>query len=202
VERAVTDLFQEPGDATPLDPEERDGLVQSWITHRRDLNEAEEENIAKGAAWARASRNRKPEDLLTDEFAKSLHKRMFGDVWRWAGSYRQTGKSIGIEANRIPVEVPMMFGNVRFWAEHKTFPPDDIAMRLHQSLAFIHPFPNGNGRHARLMADLLIEKLGGQTFTWGGDSLADVGQLRTKYITALKAADDHDLEPLLAFARS
>ena len=198
----MTDLFQEPEDATPLDPGERDALLQSWITHRRDLNDAEQENIAKGAAWARGSRNRKPEDLLTDEFAKSLHKRMFGEVWKWAGSYRDTGKTIGIDANRIPVDLPMMFDNVRYWVEHKTYPPDEIAARLHQSLAFIHPFPNDNGRHARLMADLLIEKLGGQPFTWGGGSLADVGELRARYIAALKAADNHDLGPLLAFVRS
>ena len=198
----MTDLFQESEDATPLEPGERDALLQSWITHRRDLNEAEEENIVKGAAWARGRRNRKPEDLLTDEFAKSLHKQMFGDVWKWAGSYRQTEKNIGIDANRIPVDVPMMFDDIRHWVEHKTFPPDEIAMRLHQRLALIHPFPNGNGRHARLMADLLIEKLGGQRFSWGGGSLADVGELRTRYIAALKAADNHDLGPLLTFVRS
>jgi Fic-DOC domain mobile mystery protein B len=198
----VTDLFQEPHDATPLEPSERDGLLQSWITHRSDLNEAEQANIVKGAAWARGRRSRKAAALLTDDFAKMLHKRMFGEVWSWAGAYRQTGRNIGIDAHRIPAEMPMMFDDIRYWVEHETFPPDEIAVRLHHRLVAIHPFPNGNGRHARLMADLLIEKLGGQAFSWGGGSLADVGELRTRYIAALQAADNHDIGPLLAFTRS
>ena len=198
----MTDIFQEPNDATPLAPEEREGLKQSWITHRRDLNEAEQENILKGAAWAHRRRGRKAVDLLDDAFAATLHKRMFGDVWKWAGSYRQTERNIGIEAYRIAVEVRNLFGDVRYWVEHATYPPDEIAVRLHHRFVAIHPFPNGNGRHARLVADLLIEKLGGTPFSWGGGSLTDVGELRANYIAALKAADGHDIGPLLAFARS
>ncbi|MDR6871122.1 Fic-DOC domain mobile mystery protein B [Bosea sp. BE125] len=198
----MTDLFQEPDDATPLDPSERDDLKQSWITHRRDLNEAEQENIVKGAAWARRSRGTNPADILSEDFAKTLHRRMFGDVWKWAGTYRRTERNIGIEAYRIPAEVPAMFDDIRYWVEHKTFPPDEIAVRLHHRLVAIHPFPNGNGRHARLMADLLIERLGGQPFSWGGGSLADIGTLRRGYVTALQAADSHDIRALLAFARS
>ena len=161
----MTDLFQEPEDATPLMPEEREGLKQSWITGRRDLNEAEQENIVMGAAWARRSRGLTVTKLLTAGFVKSLHKRMFGDVWKWAGTFRLTGRNIGIEAYRIPGELAVMFGDVRYWAGHKTFPPDEIAIRLHHRLVTIHPFPNGNGRHARLMADLLIERLGSQPFS-------------------------------------
>lgn len=198
----MTDLFQEPAAATPLSAEERDALRQSWITNRADLNEAEQENIVKGAAWARGRRLQNPVDLLTVNFAQLLHKRMFGEVWKWAGSYRQTARNIGVEANRIHNEMPMMFDDIRYWVEDKTFPPDEIAIRLHHRLVAIHPFPNGNGRHARLLADLLIERLGGQAFTWGGSTLADVGELRTKYVDALKAADNHDLQPLVAFARS
>jgi Fic-DOC domain mobile mystery protein B len=198
----VTDLFQEPADATPLEPEERDALLQSWITHRRDLNEAEQENIVKGAAWARSRRSHKTADLLTVDFALSLHKRMLGDVWSWAGTYRQTARNIGIDADRIPADMPMMFDDIGYWVEHGTYPPDEIAVRLHHRLVAIHPFPNGNGRHARLMADLLIERLGGEAFTWGGGSLADVGELRARYVEALRAADNHDIGPLLAFARS
>jgi Fic-DOC domain mobile mystery protein B len=214
----VTDLIQEPDDATPLGPDERQGLLQSWITHRRDLNEAEQENFVVGAAWARRrksreksreksrgksrGRSRKAVDLLTEGFVKTLHKRTFGEVWDWAGTYRQTERNIGIAANRIPVEMPTMLDDVSYWVEHDTFPPDEIAVRLHHRLVAIHPFPNGNGRHARLMADLLIERLGGQSFTWGGSSLHDVGELRTKYVDGLKAADNHDINLLLAFARS
>ena len=201
MERAMTDIFQEPDDATPLAPEERDALLQTWITDRDDLNEAEQENIVKGAAWARRRRG-KAVDLLNEDFAKTLHKQMFGEVWKWAGAYRQTERNIGIEAYRIPTEMPAMFGDVRYWIEHETHTPDEIAVRLHHRLTAIHPFPNGNGRHARLMADLLIERLGGQAFTWGGGSLANIGELRKRYVAALKAADNHDVGPLLKFARS
>jgi Fic-DOC domain mobile mystery protein B len=197
----MTDIFQEPDDATPLTPEERDALLQTWITDRDDLNEAEQENIVKGAAWARRRRGNAV-DLLDENFAKTLHKQMFGEVWKWAGVYRQTERNIGIEAYRIPTEMPAMLGDVRYWVEHETHAPDEIAVRLHHRLTAIHPFPNGNGRHARLMADLLIERLGGQVFTWGGGSLANVGELRKGYVTALKAADNHDVDPLLEFVRS
>ncbi|MEZ5898488.1 MAG: mobile mystery protein B [Hyphomicrobiaceae bacterium] len=197
----MTDLFQEPDDATPLEPEEREGLLQTWITHRSDLNEAEQENIVKGAAWARSRRQRNA-DILNEGFARSLHRRMFGDVWQWAGTFRQTERNIGIEAHRIPNDLGMMFDDVRYWVDHQTYPPDEIAVRLHHRLVAIHPFPNGNGRHARLMADLLIERLGGQPFTWGGGSLHDIGELRRQYIDALRAADNHDIDLLIAFARS
>ena len=197
----MTDLFREPADATPLEPAEREGLLQTWITHRRDLNRAEEENIVSGAAWARRHSRRRP-DLLTPEFACILHRRLFGEVWAWAGDYRRTARNIGIEAYRISPEVLALFRDVTYWVDHATFPPDEIVLRLHHRLVAIHPFPNGNGRHARLMADLLIERLGGRLFGWGGGSLADIGTLRARYVAALRAVDDHDIGPLLAFARS
>jgi Fic-DOC domain mobile mystery protein B len=140
----MTDLFQEPPDATPLDPALRNDLLQTWITNRRDLNEAEQENIVKGAAWARRRRGAKAADLLNDEYARTLHKQMFGDVWKWAGTYRQT------KLNRVPADMPTMLDDVRFWVEHDTYPPDEIAVRLHHRLTQIHAFPSGNGRHGRL----------------------------------------------------
>jgi Fic-DOC domain mobile mystery protein B len=197
----VTDLFQEPLDATPLDPSLRNDLLQTWITNRRDLNEAEQENIVKGAAWARR-RRAKAADLLNDEYARTLHRQMFGDVWKWAGVYRKNELNIGIEPHRIGVEMPAALDDARFWVEHGTYPPDEIAIRLHHRLTQIHAFPNGNGRHARMMADLLIERLGGKSFTWGSGHLADVGTLRTRYVDVLGAADKHDIAPLMNFARS
>ncbi|MEW5964540.1 MAG: mobile mystery protein B [Pseudomonadota bacterium] len=197
----MTDLFQEPDDATPLEPDERLGLKQTWITTRRDLNEAEQENIVKGAAWARGRRQRN-KDMLNADFARTLHKRMFGDVWDWAGTNRLTERNIGIEAHRIANDIGMMFDDIRYWVDHATFPPDEIAVHLHHRLVAIHPFPNGNGRHARLMADLLVERLGQPSFSWGGGTLHDVGELRTSYIAALRAADDHHVAPLIQFARS
>jgi Fic-DOC domain mobile mystery protein B len=95
-----------------------------------------------------------------------------------------------------------MFDNVRFWVENKTFPPDEIAVRLHHRLTQIHGFPNGNGRHARMMSDMLIEKLGGKAFTWGSGAIRETGALRDAYVAALRAADNHDFRPLMAFVRS
>lgn len=200
--RIVTSLFDEPTAATPLHPDERVGLKQTWIAHRRDLNEAEQENILRGADWARRRRDREAAAMLTDSFARSLHRRMFGDVWTWAGAYRRTARNIGIDAARIATDMPMMFDDVRYRIEHATYPRDEIAVRLHHRLVAIHPFPNGNGRHGRLMADLLVERLGGAAFGWGGGELADIGTLRARYIAALRAADDHDIAPLVAFART
>jgi Fic-DOC domain mobile mystery protein B len=198
----VTDLFQEPEDATPLSTSERDELLQTWITHRGDLNRAEQANIVSGALWARRRRGLGALDLLNEGFAKALHERMFGDVWKWAGTYRQSERNLGIEAHRIPAEMPAMLDDVRYWTQHHTYPSDEVAVRLHHRLVAIHPFPNGNGRHARLMADVVVERLGGRPFSWGGGTLAEVGALRARYVAALKAADGHDIAPLLEFARA
>lgn len=125
---------------------------------------------------------------------------MFGEMWKWAGTFRRTARNIGVDA--IPMETAALFDSAPYWIEHETYPSNEIAIRLHHQLVAIHTFPNGNGRHSRLMADLLIEALGGESFSWGRGSLADTGELRGRYIAALKAADDHDIGPLLIFARS
>ena len=198
----MTDLFQEPEGATNLSPEERRGLLQTWITHRAELNKAEAQNILAGAAWARRRRGLNPADLLDDEYAKALHKQMFGDVWSWAGKYRDRESNIGAKPHLIATEVPTLFNDARYWLEHKTYEPDELATRLHHRLVHIHPFPNGNGRLTRMMADLLVERLGRKPFTWGRGSLTEVSELRASYMAALRAADNHNIEPLLHFARS
>jgi len=196
---SVTDLFAQPDDATPLDTEERESLLQTWITTRADLNEAEQANIDAAVAW---TRKRRGAAILTEGFVFELHKRMLGDVWAWAGTTRRTDKNIGVDPRQIHVQLGGLLRDTRYWIEHETFPSDEIALRLHHGLAAIHPFPNGNGRHARLMADLLINELDGEPFSWGSGTLRDIGTLRSEYITALRAADHHDIAPLQAFARS
>jgi Fic-DOC domain mobile mystery protein B len=198
----MTPLFAEPADATPLAPAERDGLKQNWITHRGELNAAEQHNILKGLAWAKRKQGRSAPDLLNDEFARRLHRAMFGDVWTWAGKYRQTERNIGIAARGIPEAIIVLFGDAQYWINEQTFPPDEIAVRLHHRLVAIHPFPNGNGRHSRFMADLLIEILGGLPFSWGKNNFADASELRASYIAALRAADNHIIGPLIFFARA
>ncbi len=194
----MSGLFDAPGGATQLGPEERNGLLQTWITYRSELNEAEQANIAAGTAWAYRGRH----DILTEDFIKRLHGKMFGDVWAWAGTFRVTERNIGIEPARIPIDLRMALDDARHWVENRTYPPDEIAARLHHRLVSIHPFPNGNGRTARLMADLLVVRLRQEPFTWGRVGLTDVSETRTRYIAALRAADGYDIMLLLEFARS
>ncbi len=194
----MTDLFDEPDDATPLTPDERKGLIPSDITYRSELNKAEHENLARGQDWALSRRR----GLLTEKFVKDLHGRMFCDVWRWAGDFRTSERNIGIAYYEIPMALRQLFADAAAWVEHKAYSPDEIAVRLHHRLVQIHPFPNGNGRHARLMADLLVMQLGRDRFTWGSATLQNAREVRRRYIDALEAADHHDIGPLLAFARS
>ena len=192
-------LFQDDDEAnTPLAADEREQLIPSYITMRHELNEAEQVNIGEGWRWAMSRRRNVLDQGLLDE----LHRRMFGDVWRWAGQYRTTGRNIGVDAYRIAMEVRQAIDDARYWVEHGTYPPDEIAIRFSHRLVAIHPYPNGNGRLSRLVGDLLARQLGQPPFTWGRANLVDVGETRTRYITALRAADNHDLAPLLAFSRS
>jgi len=195
----VKDILGPDEAATPLTPEEMRDLIPAHIAYRSELNEAEQENIARAQEWALGPRRR---DLLSEKFVKNLHRRMFGDVWRWAGKFRTSQRNIGIEYWLIPTELRQLLDDAKAWIEFKTYPCDEIAVRLHHRLVLIHPFPNGNGRHARLMADLVIMRLGGERFSWGRGSLRDPGAVRQRYIAALRAADNHGLAPLLAFARA
>jgi Fic-DOC domain mobile mystery protein B len=194
----VGGLFQEPDNATPLTPEEMRELIPAHIAYRREVNEAEQENIARGQDWALGRRR----DLLSEKFIKDLHRHMLRDVWRWAGKFRTSERNLGIAHYEIPVALRQLLDDTKAWIEYKTYPPDEIAVRFHHRLVQIHAFPNGNGRHSRLMADLLLMSLGGERFSWGSANLQDAGDVRRRYITALQAADNHDIGPLLAFARS
>jgi len=196
----VTDPLLDPGDeaATPLTPQERLALIPSYITLRRELNEAEQIGITDADRWA-FSRKR---DVLDPQVLRRLHRQMFKAVWRWAGEHRTTPRNIGVEAWHIETDLRQLLDEVGYWIAHNTYPPDEIAVRFHHRLVLIHPFPNGNGRHARLAADLLAVRLGRPRMTWGSGSLTAIAELRRRYIGALKAADANDIKPLLAFARS
>jgi Fic-DOC domain mobile mystery protein B len=173
-------------------------LIPAHIAYRRELNEAEQEKISRAQDWA-LNRRRDP---LSEKFVKELHRRMFGEVWRWAGRFRMSERNLGIVFHEIPVVLRQLLDDTRTWIEYRTYSPDEIAMRFHHRLVLIYPFPNGNGRHARLMADLVVMRLGGERFSWGSVNLQDAGSVRQRYIAALQATDDHEIGPLLAFARS
>lgn len=187
-----------PG-ATPLDPDEAAGLIPSHITTQGQLNEWEQTNILEGAQWTARQRKR---EILDEVFLRELHRRMFGKTWKWAGAFRQSDKNIGVDWRQIPVHMRNLLDDVKVQIEHAAYPPDEIALRFHHRLVWIHPFANGNGRHARLAADLLIQRLGGPAFSWGGQSLVEASEKRKRYLVALRAADGRDYRELMEFARS
>lgn len=191
-------LLPEEDGQTALSDEEREGLVPSYITLRSELNEAEQANILDAEHWAFRQRS----TVLGVDYLNDLHKRMFGRVWRWAGRFRTTGKNIGVPAYRIRTDLQELINDCSCWIENGTYEPDEIAARFHHRLVQIHPYPNGNGRHARLAADVLLTRLGRPRFTWGSKNLVDSSETRTRYVHALRAADRHDYAPLLAFVRS
>jgi Fic-DOC domain mobile mystery protein B len=184
-----------PG-ATPLEPDEREGLIPGHIATREQLNEWEHENIVQGTQWAFA---RKREDLLTTAFMKQLHRRMFSDTWRWAGSLRLSEKNIGVVPEQIAVELLMLCDDIR--AQLAAEDPDvpRLAARFHHRLVKIHPFPNGNGRFSRVMADLLLAEHGREPFAWGETALTTAGEVRDTYIAALRQADGNNYNPLFEF---
>jgi len=186
-----------PAGATPLDPDELGGLRFKHITTREELNELEQANIESGLLWLGRHRG----DVLTDDFAITLHKRLFGHVWDWAGTFRKTGKNIGVDPIHIPVELHMLMDDARYWAERKTYPASEAAVRFHHRLVRIHPFPNGNGRHARIMADTVLTRVhGAKVIDWaGGHDLQKMNPRRKAYIAALKAADQGDIAHLIDF---
>jgi Fic-DOC domain mobile mystery protein B len=200
---APSDIFGADDGATLLTLEERIGLIPAYITYRHELNAAEQANIAKAqAGLLRRRRQPAPADLIDEAYIKRLHRRMFEDVWRWAGQYRRSDKNLGVQWVQIPIEMRNLLDDASAWLEHQTYAADELAVRFHHRLVSIHPFANGNGRLARLMADLLAVALGGERFTWGSTDLAGAAQARNRYIAALQQADAHRVELLLAFARS
>ena len=188
-----------PG-ATPLDPDEAAGLIPSHIANHAQLNEWEMVNILEGEHWAFS---RKHKNMLDSDFVCRLHKRMFGDTWRWAGTFRTTEKNIGIDPIQIPLALHNLCEDVKTQLEYKSYPPDEIAARFSHRLVAIHPFANGNGRLSRTIADLLLVQHGAARFTWGaGANLVAEGDVRQHYLDALRAADERDYGRLLAFVRS
>ena len=189
-----------PEGATPLYPDEAEGLRLTHITTREQLNIFEAENIREGAVWAWRSRSK---NMLDEGFIRRLHRNMFGKVWKWAGNFRKTDKNIGVAKERIGIDLRELCDDVKYWIEHQSFKADEIAARFHHRLVSVHPFPNGNGRHARLMTDLLLEKgLGSERFSWGGGDYIDSGACRDRYIAALISADRGDYTLLKVFVRS
>lgn len=192
-----------PDGATPLDPSETGDLIVDYISTQGELNTLEQSNIGDAYLWAEKTNL---DHLLTATFILSLHKRMFNQVWKWAGKQRETNKNIGVAKESIMQELGVLLADTEFWIANKTYSSDEIAARFHHRLVYIHIFPNGNGRHARLMTNLLLKKIGEPRFTWGGNmdpTPLDVeSKIRKLYISALRSADAGDYQKLVNFVRS
>jgi Fic-DOC domain mobile mystery protein B len=209
-------LFAGGPGTTSLTADEQHALIPTLAT-RAELNEWERLNILEAYQWAVHPRNLKRNDILTERYIRELHHRMFNQTWSWAGIYRTTEKNIGVGHYLIRDMIAVLIGDVRFWLENNTYPRDESAVRFHHRLVWIHPFANGNGRHARLIADVLLRQQGIRTLTWGAGPTSDrqpgarrarlqktrrKADFRRRYIDALQEADGQNIQPLLKFARS
>ena len=194
----MSDASEEPEGATPLDPDEMAGLKFKHVVTRGELDELEQVNIQSGLLWLSRTRSM---NTLSEDFIRTLHKRLFGDVWVWAGTFRATEKNIGIDPVQISVQLRMLLENAQYWAEHNVYEPLEAAARYHHRLVQIHCFPNGNGRHARIAADVYLEtQFDHAPIDWAaGQDLLQSNERRDSYIAALRAADAGEFEPLLKF---
>ncbi len=199
----IRTIGPEPSGATPIEEEDLEGLIPDFVATRADLDQVEFENIAKALPWAqRQARSLGAEGVLDYGFMLTLHRRMFGDVWTWAGTQRRRVTNIGVEPSSIATQSRLLLDDARFWHTQEVFDPDTLAARVHCRLVSVHPFRNGNGRCTRMMADLYLASIGAEPFTWGGADLVVDGSGRATYITALiKAADTDEYVDLVRFAR-
>lgn len=186
---------------TPLDEDEKEGLRISTISTRGELDEFEQQNIEKAIEWT-LKRKFKREEILTEKFVRNLHHRMYRDLWKWAGEFRRTEKNIGVDPNQIGVRLKQLNDDCLHWIDDRTYPEDEIAIRFKYELVKIHCFANGNGRHSRLMADVIINHVFGKpVFSWGRSNLNSQGEERSNYLRALKEADKNNIQPLIEFAK-
>ncbi len=187
-----------PQGTTPLDPDKMEGLRYRHITTRGELDELEQANIDEGLQWLKRQKN---PDVLTEGFVCEVHEKLFGRVWKWAGVFRRTEKNIGVDHVQVAVELRQLLDSAQYWVENGTYPPKELAARFHHKLVSIHPFPNGNGRHSRIMADAVLTKLLGEpAIDWaGGFELEKMNERRDQYLAALRNADGHDFVALFEF---
>jgi Fic-DOC domain mobile mystery protein B len=187
---------------TPLDEEEKEGLKIRSITTQQELDEFEQLNIEKAIEWT-IHTNLKPEKILTEKFVKDLHRKMFGDVWKWGGEFRKSDKNLGIHWPQISIELKKLLDDTKYWIENNTYSPEEISIRFKHRLVAIHCFPNGNGRHSRMMADIIMESVFGEdSFSWHRSNMVKADETRKKYISTLKEADKGNIKPLIEFAKT
>lgn len=187
--------FEYARGATPLDPDDAAGLKESHVTTQGQLDELEFKNVTAGTRWAFT---RRKDNILAVDFMQQLHVRMFGDTWTWAGVIRtKETLPVGVASEKIRPELSTLCADVEAQLKDGTWRIDEIAARFHYRLVYIHPFPNGNGRFSRTMADLMLIQNDKEPFSWGPE-LGRNGEGRERYISSLRAADAKDYGPLFA----
>ncbi len=193
-----SNLVDNPDAVIPLDLDELDGLKFKHVSTRGELDQLEQVGITEGLKWLNKQQNAA---VLSEAFVIELHKRLFGSVWKWAGMFRRTEKNIGVDPIQVAIQLRQLLDDAKYWVEHGIYSPRELAARFHHKLVFIHPFPNGNGRHARIMTDAVLTKLLKEpAIDWaGGYRLEAMNERRNQYIAALRAADEHDFRALLEF---
>ncbi len=202
--RKISPSLEMPEGATKLDPDEIQGLLIDTISTQAELNFAEQQSIIESSKWIFETTHK---NILTEQFFKNLHKKMFQSVWRWAGKHRTTNKNIGVEPYKISIEIKKLCDDCEYWNENKTYDWNEIAARFHHKVVWIHPFANGNGRFSRILTDILLKKYNQTPLTWGRntyskDDFANESQLRTEYILSLRDADNKRFQKLIHFIRS
>ncbi|PKV53150.1 Fic-DOC domain mobile mystery protein B [Aquimarina sp. MAR_2010_214] len=187
---------------TPINEEEKEGLRIKSITTQKELDEFEQLNIEKAVEWT-IHANLKPEKILSEKFIKDLHKKMYGDIWKWAGEFRKSEKNIGIKWTQIGIELKNLIDDTKYWIENKTYSSEEISIRFKHRIVTIHCFPNGNGRHSRMMADIIMESVfGEEIFTWHQSNMVKADEIRKNYIATLREADNGNINPLIEFAQN
>ena len=186
---------------TPLNEEELEGLLIPGITTREELDEFEQLNIERAIKWS-LGKSFTSKQILTEEFVRHVHQKMYEDVWTWAGKFRKSEKNIGVPWPQIAVDLKCLLDDCKYWIEKKTFSADELAVRFKHRIVQIHCFSNGNGRHSRFMGDLIVTNVfDSKPFSWGGNNLVKKGDERSEYFTALKSADCGNIIPLVEFSR-
>lgn len=184
--------------ATPLSADDVQGLRMRHITTREQLDELEQANVIQGLRWLASERRG---DILDDIFVRKVHRKLFGDVWMWAGKNRIRETNIGVAPHEVAAQMRLLLNDARFWCEHLTYEPLEAAARFHHRMVLIHPFPNGNGRHARIVADEYLKRcFDHPPIEWAsGYDLQKNNERRDAYLYALRQADTGDLKALLEF---
>jgi len=186
---------------TPLSEEEKEGLLIKSITTHSELDEHEQLNIEEAIKWT-IQNSFSTNEILIEKFIRKLHKKMFKNVWSWAGEFRRSEKKIGVAWVQIGLELRQLLDDTKYWIENDTYIPDELAIRFKHRLVNIHCFPNGNGRHSRLMADIIVENIFNKdVFTWNYSNMVKAGKIRSNYITAIRQGDKGSIQPLIDFAR-